>query len=114
MIPDSYFDTFHTAKYKRQNPLQRLLIKRFVAKLSDMFDATQPSESVLEIGCGEGFVAGQLSARQAGGPYVGGGSQRGGPPEPESQVPRRGGPPREHLRLVLLSVATSTSSSVPR
>jgi SAM-dependent methyltransferase len=71
VIPDSYFDSFHTAKYKSQNPLQRLLIKRFVAKLSDMFDATQPSESVLEIGCGEGFVAGQLSARQAGGPYVG-------------------------------------------
>jgi SAM-dependent methyltransferase len=71
VIPDSYFDTFHTAKYKSQNPLQRLLIKRFMAKLSDVFDATQPSESVLEIGCGEGFVAGQLSARQAGGPYVG-------------------------------------------
>jgi SAM-dependent methyltransferase len=71
VIPDSYFDSFHTAKYKSQNPLQRLLIKRFVAKLSDMFDATQPSESVLEIGCGEGFVAGQLSARQAGGLYVG-------------------------------------------
>lgn len=71
MIRDSYFDNFHTAKYKSRNPLQRLLIKRFVAKLSDMFDATQPSESVLEIGCGEGFVAGQLSARQAGGPYVG-------------------------------------------
>jgi SAM-dependent methyltransferase len=71
VIPDSYFDSFHTAKYKSENPLQRLLIRRFIAKLSDMFDATQPSESVLEIGCGEGFVAGQLSARQAGGPYVG-------------------------------------------
>jgi len=71
VIRDSYFDTFHTAKYKSQNPLQRLLIKRFMAKLSDIFDATQPSESVLEIGCGEGFVAGQLSARQSGGLYVG-------------------------------------------
>ena len=71
MIPDSYFDSFHTAKYKSENPLQRLLIRRFIAKLSDMFDATQPSDSVLEIGCGEGFVAGQLSARHSGGVYAG-------------------------------------------
>jgi len=71
VIPDSYFDSFHTAKYKSPNPLQRLLIRRFMAKLSDMFDAAQPSDSVLEIGCGEGFVAGQLSARKTGGVYVG-------------------------------------------
>lgn len=71
MIPDSYFDSFHTAKYKSENPLQRFLIRRFIAKLSDMFDATQPSDSVLEIGCGEGFVAGQLSARHSGGVYAG-------------------------------------------
>ena len=71
MIPDSYFDSFHTAKYKNQNPLQRLLIRRFMGKLSEMFDVTQPSRSVLEIGCGEGFVAGQLSLRQADGVYVG-------------------------------------------
>jgi len=71
VIPDSYFDSFHTAKYKSQNPLQRHLIRRFIAKLSCMFDATQPSDSVLEIGCGEGFVAGQLSERQASGVYVG-------------------------------------------
>ena len=71
MIPDSYFDSFHTAKYKSENPLQRLLIRRFIAKLSDMFDATQPSDSVLEIGCGEGFVAGQLSARHSGAVYAG-------------------------------------------
>ena len=70
-IPDSYFDSFHTAKYKSQNPLQRLLIRRFMAKLSAMFDATQPCGSVLEIGCGEGFVAGQLSERHAGDSYVG-------------------------------------------
>ena len=71
MIPDSYFDSFHTSKYKSENPMQRLLIRRFIVKLSDMFDATQPSDSVLEIGCGEGFVAGQLSARHAGGVYAG-------------------------------------------
>lgn len=71
MIPDSYFDKFHTAKYKSENPLQRFLIRRFIAKLTDLFDETQPSDSVLEIGCGEGFVAGQLSARHAGGLYAG-------------------------------------------
>ncbi len=71
MIPDSYFDSFQTAKYKSENPLQRFLIRRFIAKLSDMFDATQPSDSVLEIGCGEGFVAGQLSPRHSGGVYAG-------------------------------------------
>lgn len=71
MIPDSYFDSFHTAKYKSQNPLQRLLIRRFIGRLIDLFDSVQPSESVLEIGCGEGFVAGQLSARQSQGRYVG-------------------------------------------
>ena len=70
-IPDSYFDSFHTAKYQSRNPLQRLLIRRFMGQLSALFDATQPSSSVLEIGCGEGFVAGQLSERHAGDSYVG-------------------------------------------
>lgn len=71
MIPDSYFDSFHTAKYQAKNPLQRFLIRRFMEKLTVLFDATQPSESVLEIGCGEGFVAGQLSERHTGDCYVG-------------------------------------------
>ena len=70
-IPDSYFDSFDTAKYQSRNPLQRLLIRRFMDQLSALFDATQPSSSVLEIGCGEGFVAGQLSERHAGDSYVG-------------------------------------------
>jgi len=71
VIPDSYFDSFHTAKYQSQNPVQRHLIRRFLAQLSELFDQTQPSDSVLEIGCGEGFVAGQLSARHGGSSYVG-------------------------------------------
>jgi SAM-dependent methyltransferase len=71
VIPDSYFDSFHTAKYQAKNPIQRLLIRRFMGKLSALFDATQPSSSVLEIGCGEGFVSGQLSERHAGESYVG-------------------------------------------
>jgi SAM-dependent methyltransferase len=40
-------------------------------KVIDMFDATAPANSVLELGCGEGFVSGQLSARQEGGSYIG-------------------------------------------
>ena len=71
MIPDSYFDSFHTAKYRSENPVQRFLIRRFIEKLAGLFDLTQPSGSVLEIGCGEGFVAGQLSARHSGESYVG-------------------------------------------
>jgi hypothetical protein len=35
-------------------------------KVIDMFDATASANSVLELGCGEGFVSGQLSARQEG------------------------------------------------
>lgn len=71
MIPDSYFDSFETAKYSTRNPVQRLLIRRFMAKVIGMFDATAPHASVLELGCGEGFVSGQLSERQPGTSYVG-------------------------------------------
>ena len=71
MIPDGYFDSFETAKYNTRNPVQRLLIRRFMGKVVDMFDATAPANSVLELGCGEGFVSGQLSTRQEGSTYVG-------------------------------------------
>jgi SAM-dependent methyltransferase len=71
VIPDSYFDSFETAKYNTRSPVQRLLIRRFMGKVIDMFDATAPANSVLELGCGEGFVSGQLSARREGGTYVG-------------------------------------------
>lgn len=71
MIPDSYFDSFKTQKYNTRNPVQRLLIRRFMEKVIGMFDAAGPASSVLELGCGEGFVSGQLSARQKDGAYVG-------------------------------------------
>jgi 2-polyprenyl-3-methyl-5-hydroxy-6-metoxy-1,4-benzoquinol methylase len=71
VIPNSYFDRFETPKYRAKNPLQRFLIRRFMTGLSSLFDATQPSPSVLEIGCGEGFVAGWLSRRHQGDTYVG-------------------------------------------
>lgn len=71
MIPDSYFDSFETAKYNARNPVQRFLIRRFMSKLRELFDATAPIASVLELGCGEGFVSGQLSERPHGDTYVG-------------------------------------------
>ena len=71
MIPDGYFDSFVTNKYKARNPVQRFLIRRFMSKLAELFDVTAPVDSVLELGCGEGFVSGQLSARERGGAYVG-------------------------------------------
>lgn len=71
MIPDSYFDSFVTTKYKARNPVQRFLIRRFMNKLVELFEATAPVESVLELGCGEGFVSGQLCTKERGGAYVG-------------------------------------------
>lgn len=61
MLPDTYFDRFETKKYRNENPVQRLLIKRFITALHSMFVGAGPSERVLEIGVGEGFVSGYLS-----------------------------------------------------
>ena len=61
MIPDAYFDRFATAKSRAKNPLQRALIRRFVARLHDLFLEAQPARSMLEVGVGEGFLSGYLS-----------------------------------------------------
>lgn len=71
MIPDSYFDSFETTKYNTKNPIQRFLIRRFMSELTELFDDATPAASVLELGCGEGFVAGQLSQREGIETYVG-------------------------------------------
>ncbi|HHH28755.1 MAG TPA: class I SAM-dependent methyltransferase [Polyangiaceae bacterium] len=63
MIPDSYFDRFTTKKYRSQNPLQRALIRRFVERLHSLVLRSMPIESVLEVGCGEGFLSGYLSEK---------------------------------------------------
>lgn len=63
MIPNEYFDSFHTQKYRNPNPVQRALIRRFMEKLCLLFIEAQPVHSVLEIGVGEGFVSGFLSER---------------------------------------------------
>ncbi len=61
MIPDAYFARFETRKYRNENPVQRALIRRFVAALHDLFIEAGPVSSVLEVGVGEGFISGYLS-----------------------------------------------------
>ena len=63
MIPDAYFDRFATPKYQSKNPVQRALIRRFVAALHDLFIEANPVASVLEVGVGEGFLSGYLSEK---------------------------------------------------
>lgn len=63
MLPDTYFDRFETPKYRNQNPLQRALIRRFVAQLHALFVAANPVQRVVEVGVGEGFLSGWLSER---------------------------------------------------
>jgi 2-polyprenyl-3-methyl-5-hydroxy-6-metoxy-1,4-benzoquinol methylase len=62
-ITDSYFDQFQTKKYRAKNPVKRTLIKRFVARLHELFESGSPPKSVLEIGVGEGFLSGFLAQR---------------------------------------------------
>ena len=63
MIPDAYFDRFSTKKYRNENPVQRALIRRFVATVHDLFIEAGPVSSVLEVGVGEGFLSGYLSEK---------------------------------------------------
>lgn len=63
MIDDAYFDRFTTKKYQSKNPVQRLLIRRFVAAVHDLFIEAGPVSSVLEVGVGEGFLSGYLSEK---------------------------------------------------
>jgi len=61
VIPDGYFSRFETRKYRNENPVQRALIRRFVAALHELFIEAGPVASVLEVGLGEGFISGYLS-----------------------------------------------------
>lgn len=63
MLTDAYFDRFESQKYRNKNPVQRMLIRRFVTKLHAMFVAACPVKRVLEIGVGQGFLSGYLSER---------------------------------------------------
>jgi 2-polyprenyl-3-methyl-5-hydroxy-6-metoxy-1,4-benzoquinol methylase len=63
VIPDAYFERFDTPKYRNNNPVQRVLIRRFVARLHELFIEACPVASVLEVGVGEGFISGYLSEK---------------------------------------------------
>lgn len=63
MLTDEYFDRFQTKKYRAKNPLKRLLIKRFVRAMHGLFLEAAPVRSMLEVGVGEGFLAGYLSEK---------------------------------------------------
>ncbi len=63
MIANAYFARFDTPKYRDAGPVQRALIRRFVARLHGLFLEALPAESVLEVGVGEGFISGFLSER---------------------------------------------------
>jgi SAM-dependent methyltransferase len=63
VIPSEYFDRFETPKYRSKNPIQRLLIQRFVSVLHALFIEANPVTTVLEIGVGEGFLSGYLSEK---------------------------------------------------
>jgi len=51
-MPSSYGNR---QKHESRNPIQRRLIARFHHKLARLIDGLQPS-SILEVGCGEGYV----------------------------------------------------------
>ena len=57
MLPDTYFDRFETPKYRNQNPLQRALIRRFVAQLHALFVAANPVRA-LEVKLSQGAKPG--------------------------------------------------------
>jgi 2-polyprenyl-3-methyl-5-hydroxy-6-metoxy-1,4-benzoquinol methylase len=71
MISDQYFDSFHTAKYHRRSAVQRLLVRRFVARLEVLVNRAAPFGTALEIGCGEGFLTGHLAQRHPDARFVG-------------------------------------------
>ncbi len=52
----------HAHKYANKNPLHRLALGRFHDEMADVFRTLKPS-SVLDFGCGEGFLVDKLSER---------------------------------------------------
>lgn len=47
-------------KYLKRSPLRQLLIRKYLAAISDLVDLTGVDQ-ILDVGCGEGFVARHLS-----------------------------------------------------
>lgn len=65
-IPKSYFKKFKTRKYSSSGPLsgnlKRYFINNFICHITEIFKAISP-KTVMELGCGEGFVCGWLSSQ---------------------------------------------------
>lgn len=57
-------------KYRNPNPLQRYLLRRFLARVKALAGPLQ-NRSVLDIGCAEGFVLRALQQMPHSGPFVG-------------------------------------------
>jgi ubiquinone/menaquinone biosynthesis C-methylase UbiE len=54
--PPAAVDTSNFAKHTNANPVQKFLIDRFHAKITDIIASLHP-ETLLDAGCGEGFTA---------------------------------------------------------
>jgi ubiquinone/menaquinone biosynthesis C-methylase UbiE len=54
--PPKAVDTSNFAKHTNTNPVQKFLIDRFHAKITDIVTSLHP-ETLLDAGCGEGFTA---------------------------------------------------------
>ena len=52
-------------KYLNKNPLQRVIVSRFLNKIATLV-ASQSPTAVLDVGCGEGFVLKELRRRLSG------------------------------------------------
>lgn len=57
-------------KYLSKNPLQRLIVSRFLDKVGELVQSQRPTR-VLDAGCGEGFVLNELRERLPGASLVG-------------------------------------------
>ena len=50
-------NTSNYKKYKSKNPLKRIIVSRFKKKISKFLLEYNDKDSLLDVGCGEGFVA---------------------------------------------------------
>jgi SAM-dependent methyltransferase len=60
IIPKSYFKQFQTKKYSSIGFLKRKLISNFIYKIENLIKNINP-QTILELGCGEGFVSGWIN-----------------------------------------------------
>jgi len=63
MKPNSYrssnLDKYNSKNFIQRNPLQKLLVARFINKINNLITEINP-KTLLDIGCGEGIVISKL------------------------------------------------------